>query len=290
MDTASSLLRGFERSASRTREMRTLTFMSIPALDSRVKHRSASLAAVLTVVMTVSSGAAHAEVGQKLRDALSASSPKVRIVAVAGVAKTKDPEARTLLEPLLADADAAVRASVIDALGKLGDPAAIAALEKMTKDEDETVQSVLVRVLPALQASRVQVFIGKGEDFSGGTMRLADDLRKKTTAALQSKLGAGFVLHEDASRKSYGASPIAVRSIGKRVEGRVTFIDVKCELTLVEMPGSILRAALSTTASVGIEGTVTPKLEAELTRDGIAECAPSLAGDFVSYVKERSRR
>lgn len=264
--------------------------MSIPALDTRVKHRTSCVAALIAVVITIASGSAHAEVAKKLREALAAPSPKVRIVAVAGVANTKDPEARVLLEPLLADGDGAVRASVVDALGKLGDPAAIAALEKMSGDEDETVQSVLLRVLPALQASRVQVFVGKGEDFSGGTQPLADSLRKKTKAALEQKLGAGFVLHEDATLKSYGASPIAVRSVTKRVEGKVTFVDVKCELMLVEMPGSILRAALSTTASVGIEGTVSAKLEAELARDGIAECAPSLAGDFVSYVKERSRR
>lgn len=264
--------------------------MSILAPDPRVKPGSAAPALLLACVVVLACAGAHAEVGKKLRDALSAPSPKVRIVAVAGIAKSKDPEARALLEPLLADGDAAVRASVVDALGKLGDPAAIAALEKLAGDQDETVKSVLLRVLPALLASRIDVFVGKGVDFSGGTQPLADLLRKKTRAALEQRLGAGFVVHEDASRKSYGASPLAVRSIVKRVEGKVTFVDVTCELTLVEMPGNILRAALSTTASVGVEGKVSPALEAELARDGIAECAPSLAGDFVSYVKERSRR
>lgn len=244
------------------------------------------------VVAAVSFGSAplHAEVSKKLRDGLVASSPKVRIVAAAGVAKTKDPQARGLLEPLLQDGDAAVRAAAVDALGKLGDPAAITALEKISGDSDATVQSVLKRVLPELKSSRVMVFIGKGEDYSGGKQPLGEMLRKKTRDALTERLGAGYVLHEDANVKSYGASPIAVRSVGKRVEGTVTFVDVKCELTLVEMPGNILRAALSTTASVGVDGKVNEKIEAELARDGVSECAPLLAGDFISYVRERSRR
>lgn len=249
-------------------------------------------AIVLVVVAAVSFGSAplHAEVGKKLKEGLSASSPKVRIVAAAGVAKTKDPEARVLLEPLLKDSDAAVRAAVVDALGKLGDPAAIPALEAASSDGDATVQSILKRVLPELKASRVMVFIGKGENYSGNKQPLGDMLRRKTRDALTQRLGAGYVLHEDASVKSYGASPIAVRSVVKRVEGTVTFVDVKCELTLVEMPGNILRAALSTTASVGVDGKVNEKVEAELARDGVNECAPSLASDFASYVRERSRR
>lgn len=246
--------------------------------------------AFLVAAVSFSSAPLHAEVGKKLKEGLAASSPKVRIVAAAGVAKTKDPEARGLLEPLLKDSDAAVRAAVVDALGKLGDPAAIAALKAISADPDETVQSVLARVVPALEAARVLIFVGKGEDFSGGKQPLGDILRKKTIESLEQRLGAGYVLHDDASKKSYGASPIAVRSVVKRKEGTVTFVDVKCELTLVEMPGNILRAALSTTASVGVEGKVSEKLELELARDGVAECAPSLAGDFVSYVRERSRR
>lgn len=254
--------------------------------------RSLWRAIVLVVVVAVSFGSAplHAEVGKKLKEGLAASSSKVRIVAAAGVAKTKDPEARGLLEPLLKDSDGTVRAAVVDALGKLGDPAAIPALEGLSGDTDETVQSVLKRVLPELKSSRVMVFIGKGEDYSGGKQALGEMLRKKTRDSLTQRLGAGFVLHEDASVKSYGASPIAVRSVIKRIDGTVTFVDVKCELTLVEMPGNILRAALSTTASVGVDGKVNEKIEAELARDGINECAPSLASDFVSYVRERSRR
>jgi hypothetical protein len=253
---------------------------------------SCALRAIVLVVLAVSFGSAplHAEVGKKLKEGLVASSPKVRIVAVAGVAKTKDPEARVLLEPLLKDSDAAVRATVVDALGKLGDPAAIPALEAVNADGDETVQAILKRVLPELKASRVMVYIGKGENYSTDKQQLGEMLRKKTRDSLVQRLGAGFVLHEDASVKSYGASPIAVRSVIKRVEGPVTFVDVKCELTLVEMPGNILRAALSTTASVGVQGKVNEKVEAELARDGVNECAPSLASDFVSYVRERSRR
>jgi hypothetical protein len=115
----------------------------------------------ITVLLALSLGSARAdaEIEKKLRDGLRANSPKVRIVAIARVATTKDPEARALLEPLLADRDAAVRVSVIDALGKIGDPAAVFALQKMSNDEDKTVRLVLLRVLPALKALGPPVFL-----------------------------------------------------------------------------------------------------------------------------------
>lgn len=267
--------------------------MSITAIDIRVKlARGARLVvgSVLVCAALAWSGTAHAEIATKLKEGLAASSPKVRIVAVAGVAKSKDPTARGLLESMLQDPDPAVRAAVVEGLGRINDPAAVPALEAMKADDDATVQKVLARVLPKLDALRVPIYLGKVEDYSGRGGDTAQKLMTKTRAALEQKLGGAYFFHADTAKKGYGAFPLAIRSISRRTEGTATFVDVKCELTLVEMPGNILRAALSTTASAGVEGKVTPRLENELVVDAVDACAPELAQDFASYVRERVNR
>lgn len=250
-----------------------------------------ALAVAWVVLFTMGAGAARAELPKKLLDGLASSSTKVRIVAVANVARSKDPAARALLEPLLADGDPAVRAAVVEGLGRIGDPAALKALSTLQADADATVQSVLKRVVPALEALVIHIYVGDAKDLSGSTLPgLADKLKREVRSALVAKLGPGFVMIDDPTKKSYGAAPLNIRSVTRSKDGRTSFLEVKCELTLVEMPGNILRAALSSTAAVGVEGEISKKLEAELANDAIVACAPEVASDFAAYVKERSRR
>jgi hypothetical protein len=243
------------------------------------------------VAISIGSGGARAEVSQKLKDGLTNESPKVRIVAAMGVAKTKDTTARTLLEPLLKDPDAAVRAAVVEALGRIGDPASVPAIEAIAKDSDETVLAVIKRVLPALKALQISVYIGDAKDVSNfGLPGMAEELRVKVKAEITKKLGPGYLIIDDASQKAYGANPIIIRSVAKTKDGGNSFLELKCEVTLVEMPQNILRAALASTAAVGVKGEIPKKLEPELARDALAACAPEIAGDFAAYVKERARR
>lgn len=282
--------------------------MSICTFDTCVKRvrrapaaraRRASSPAALLVATWVAlcctsllgSAAAHAELPKKLLDGLSATSTKVRIVAVSNVARSKDPQARRLIEPLLSDADPAVRAAVVEGLGRIADPAALTALAAVRADPDATVQAVLARVLPALEALVINVYVGEAKDLSGSTLPgLADKLRREVRSALVAKLGPGFVLIDSPQQKSFGAAPLNIRSVTRSKQGKTSFLEVKCELTLVEMPGSILRAALSSTAAVGVDGEISKKLEAELANDAIVACAPEVASDFAAYVKEHARR
>ncbi|OGQ18664.1 MAG: hypothetical protein A2138_18060 [Deltaproteobacteria bacterium RBG_16_71_12] len=247
--------------------------------------------AVALIGALIGAPATRAELPKKLLDGLASSSAKVRIVAVSNVARSKDPQARTLIEPLLADEDPAVRAAAIEGLGRVADPAALAALKRVAADQDETVQAVLKRVVPALEALVIAIYVGEAKDLSGGAFPgLADKLRKDIKSALVAKLGPGFVLIDDPTKKSYGATPINIRSITRSKDGRTSFLEVKCELTLVEMPGNMLRAALSSSAAVGVEGEISKRLEPELANDAVTACAPEVASDFVAYVKEHSRR
>lgn len=272
-----------------------MTSVSILTFDTRVKRVWDALASALLlgvwVTALLAAGGARAELPKKLLDGLASSSTKVRIVAVSSVARSKDPQARKLIEPLLTDSDPAVRAAVVEGLGRIGDPAALAALKGIAADQDGTVQSVLKRVVPALEALVISVYLGEAKDLSGSPLiGLADKLRREVKAALVAKLGAGYTMIEDPTKKSYGASPLNIRSVTRSKDGKTSFLEVKCELTLVEMPGNILRAALSSTAAVGVEGEISKKLEAELANDAIVACAPEVASDFAAYVKEHSRR
>lgn len=272
-----------------------MTFVSIMTFDTRVKRvragTSAGWWAVVLVAALVGAPAANAELPKKLLDGLVSSSSKVRIVAVSNVARSKDPQARTLIEPLLADEDPAVRAAAIEGLGRIADPAALTALKRVAADDDDTVQAVLKRVVPALEALVIAIYVGEAKDLSGGAIPgLAEKLRRDVKSALTAKLGPGFIMIDDPSKKSFGAAPLNIRSIRRYKEGRNSFVEVKCELTLVEMPGNILRAALSSSTAVGVEGEISKKLEPELANDAVAECAPAVASDFVAYVREHSRR
>lgn len=229
-------------------------------------------------------------VAQKAIDSLSASSPKVRIVAVAAVAKSKDPRARALLEPLLADPDAAVRAAAVDGLGRIGDPAALAALEAHRADTDPTVQTVLQRVMPALEALRLNVDLGEVQDFTNGQVPgLMDELQKKVESALVKEMGGGISVKRGGVEKGYGLI-LGIRYVKQVKDGPNTLLEIKCELTLVELPGKILRLSSNATAGAGVEGAIPKRMEGELARDAIDACAPSLAKDFTDYAKQRIGR
>ncbi len=279
-----------------------MTSVSIWSFDICVKRlgrapaapRAASsptLAAVAVSCALLCAGVARAELPQKLVDGLGASSSKVRIVAVSNVARSKDAAARSLIEPLLADGDPAVRAAVVEGLGRIGDPAALTALKAVLGDQDATVQAVLKRVVPALEALVVNIYIGEAKDLSGGAVPgLAEKLRRDVKSAITAKLGPGFMVVDDPSKKSYGAAPLNIRAVSRSKDGKTSFLEVRCELTLVEMPGNLLRAALGSSAAVGVEGEISKKLEVELANDAVNACAPELAADFVAYVRERARR
>lgn len=266
--------------------------MSIPTIDIRVKleRRRVRAVAALVLLFVLGSGGVHAEVPQKLVDALASPSQKVRIVAVASLANIKAPEARRLIEPLLRDPAPAVRAEVVNALGRIGDPTSIPTLEALTGENDPAVRKALARVLSELRARVVFVFAPAAQDYTGRGTAATQKLNELMRAQLPEKLGPGFLLHQDPTRTGYGAAPFGIRSIQTHTEEGTTFVDVKCEVTVVEMPGNILRGALNATASAGVEGKLNKKLEEELTLDAVAACAPELAGDFANFIRDRIAR
>ncbi|MDP2343303.1 MAG: HEAT repeat domain-containing protein [Deltaproteobacteria bacterium] len=244
--------------------------------------------ALLFAAMFVAS-AAHAAVPAKLKEALSASSTKVRIIAVASVAKSGDPEARGLLERMLKDPEATVRGAAVDGLATLKDPGALAALEAIKNDPDVGVRAIAGRAITALEALVVNVDIGDAEDLSGGSIPgllplLQSGVEKELKAALP-----GFSIQRGGVGKGYGLL-LKIRSIKKSKQDGNGIIEIKTDMTLVELPGKILRLTSSATAAAGVDGDIPKAMEKELATDAINACAPSLAKDFIEYAQQRIQR
>lgn len=228
-----------------------------------------------------------AAVPARLRDGLSSPSVKVRVIAVAAVAKTKDVEAAALLRPMLADPDGAVRAAAVDGLVILKDVGAVSAIAKLKDDRDAAVRAVVARALPKLVGVLVEVDTGELTDQTGRMPpELLERFRTTFEAELQEINGAVNIRHGGVT-KGVGAL-LKIRSVKKGNDGPNEFIEVKCDLTLVEMPGKILRGASTANAAAGVEGAIPARMETELIRDGIDACAPSLAKDFADFLATRA--
>jgi hypothetical protein len=260
--------------------------MSILRREVKVFRQWGVPLSILLFVLSIAIPA-NAAVPARLKDGLSSSSVKVRVIAVAAVAKTKDPEAAALLRPMLGDPEAAVRAAAVDGLVLLKDLGAAAAIAKLKDDPDAAVRAVVGRGLPKLSAALIQVDTGDLSDLRGkASPELLDRLRSTFEAELQKQSG-GVNIQRGGAQKGLGAM-LKIRSITKGSDGANEFIEVKCDLTLVELPGKILRVSSTANAAAGVEGKMPAKMEAELAKDGIDACAPSLAKDFADYIVTRA--
>jgi hypothetical protein len=262
---------------------------------------------ILLLLCSLSFAAAAEGLSIKVLMGLESDSARVRVASVVAVQKSGDKKARRILEGMLGDKDKRVRAAAAEALGKLGDPQARAALEEASKDKEKIVRRAVDIALKALAAAAapddqlkapaparptgpaVTVDIPVAEDLSGaGSGEHLRLLRQQVIAALRDNAKIPVDVHMGGAKKGYGLW-LRIRSIGERKDGPATFVDVRCEMTLVALPSQALRLSSSATAGAGIEGALSPSLKGELIVDGIKACAPALAADFVDYAHSRAR-
>lgn len=242
------------------------------------------------LVASAMAGPASAKVPAKLKSGLVSPSEKVRIIAVAAIAKTGDAEAAGLIRGMLADKAPTVRAAAVDGLVALQDASAMADIAALQKDPDETVRAVAERGVKALSAFVVAVDTGEVLDASGRNYPgVTERLQKGFETELKKLLPPDVVVKRGGVEKGYGAL-LKIRSITNGSDGANGYVEVTCDMTLVELPGKILRLSSKASAAAGVEGTLPPAMEPELTNDGIDACAPSLAKDFADYVEQRRRR
>jgi hypothetical protein len=256
--------------------------LSIRTIDTRVK------AFLIALLLAFSVENAHAAgIPAKVKKALEATSPKVRIAAVVAISKSKAPEARELLEAMLADKETTVRAAAIEGLGTLGDPAALPAITRAAKETDSTVASAAKSTMMLLESRRTRVDLSDVGDLSGKNYKGLSELLEKGVAETVAKQGGpSYVLVKDQNGKGYGLG-LKVRTIKQKSQPGANLVEVKCDMTIVELPSKALRLASSATSAAGIEGPISPRMEEELSRDAVAACAPALAKDFLDYMTMR---
>ncbi len=256
---------------------------------SIIRREVKPLLCALGLSLALTSTTAAAFVPRQLKDALTSDSTKVRVIAIASIAKTKDPEARGLLEKMLGDKESSVRAAAVDGLALLKDPAALVALQALKNDPDAAVKAVVARAVAVLEALQVNVDIGDAEDLSkSGIDGLVALLQTNVERELRAQMPT-LSIRRGGVDKGYGLI-LKIRSINKSKQDGNGILEVKCDLTLVELPGKILRLSSSATAAAGLEGDIPKTMERELATDAINACAPSLAKDFVEYAQQRIRK
>jgi hypothetical protein len=243
---------------------------------------------VAAIALSCASPAAAA-VPHVLKDALGSPSVKVRIVGITSIAKIKDPEVVGLIGKMLSDPEPTVRAAAVSALQTLKDPAAIALLQTVAADSDPKVKAAAGKAIAALEAGAVFVDIGDVEDISGGGIDGLAPLLQSGVEKEIAKLVPGVALKKGGVSKGYGLL-LKIRSVNRVMQGENGVLEIKCDMTLMELPGKILRLSSSATAGAGVEGAIPKSMEKELATDGIAACAPSLAKDFAEYAQQRMRK
>ncbi len=246
-------------------------------------------ASLLFLLVSLWSTPSFSAVPQKMKDGLSSSSVKVKVIAVAAIVKTKDREAATLIRPLLNDSEPTVRAAVIDGLATLKDLASLKDIDKLKGDPDDAVKAVATRAHDALSSSMVRVDVGDVGDLSTkATPQNIARLQNVFDTELR-KLRHDLLLQKGGVDKGYGAI-LKIRSVNKSKQDGNEILEVKCDMTLVEYPGKVLRLSSSATAGAGWEGTIPKNMDAELMNDSLDACAPALAKDFADYIEQRRGR
>lgn len=267
----------------------SLILMSILGREVKARPSWRAFGAVLCAFLLLGSQASLAAIPQRLKDGLTSPSVKVRVIAVAALAKTKDAEAAALIRPMLNDSEGVVRAAAVDGLVFLKDVSALAAVTALAKDPSDAVRAVVARSVPLLEAMSIQVDVGDVGDLSGKASPALVSRLQSTFEAELRKLVKGVTLKRGGVSKGYGAI-LKVRSITRGKDGANEFLEIKCDMTLVEFPGKVLRVSSSAAAAAGVEGSLPVSMEADLANDAIDACAPSLAKDFADYLEGRRGR
>lgn len=267
-----------------------MTRLSIRSIDTRVKAFFGALLVAFLVALLFSGSAWAAPVSAKLKKSLTDKSVKVRIAAVVAVGKAKAPESRELLERMLYDSEPAVRAAAIEALGDLGDPASLPALASFAADPTPMVGDIAKRTVTLLEARRERVDLSDVGDQSGVSYGagLATKLQEVVGETLKKDGGASYLVENGGVQKGWLLG-LKIRGVKQVQQGAATLVEVKCDMTVAELPGKILRLASSATTAAGIEGKVSPRMEEELAKDAIGACGPALVKDYLDYMKKRPK-
>lgn len=263
--------------------------------------------ALAGIVVLLSAGRSAAEaIPPKVLAALESRSVRVRVTAVVAVSKSQDPNARVILEGMLKDEAEPVRAAALEGLQRVLDPASLPAVKALEKDKSALVRRLAGETTALLEARRralarakqkqpgapatgkaVVVELGPARDMSSRAPAGAlDSLRGLVSYAVRTDRRRAVQVESAGVDKGYGLM-LAIRSIEPFSQGAANGLEVRCELTVVELPSKALRLSLAATAAAGVEGALDPETEKSLVADAVQACAPALGKDFSDWLAKR---
>jgi hypothetical protein len=269
-------------------------------VNTILRGRGPRLVGALLLCAAVASSPAMAQpvLQPKLLQALGSEKVRVRIAAVVAVSKSGADNARPILEKMLQDKAAPVRAASLEGLERIGDPKAIAAIRPLVSDKSALVKKIAARALKTLEAKKkvkaraasgpiIRVDLSDVVDESGaGVDGLAAMLRADMVRIVEADGRRNWQLVKGGKKKGYGLIT-RIRKPKPFKQGDVEGLQVRCDMTVVRMPGKALRLSLNATAGAGVKGKLNPERKPELVKDAVKACAPSLAKDFLDYAFSR---
>lgn len=228
---------------------------------------------------------------------------KVRMQAVAVLAKSGDPRAVEAIAVLLTDSEPLVQATVCDALLALGDPSVLPRLTRLLQSDDDLVRRrarLAVRVLKEKQGAALP---GAGTQAPNFANRGGDDVLPKLVSvddptnsgfsgldqALRQGLSQGLKSRQSAllSVQIHYALRAQVRSVKPVVADDQSRVEVTCHITVVELPRNSLRLSTQVTAAAAQSGRANKADQEELARDAARGTGEALAEAFVSWAAGR---
>jgi len=227
-----------------------------------------------------------AQEADKLYASLTDPRYKVRIQAAAALAARQDPYALSALEQLLGDSEPLVRAAACDALMVQGNPAALVAVDRLTNDPDDLVRKharLTVRVLNAQKKNAVRAAAGSvaietvTDVSQSGHQGLDEALRSGLSTAL-----ANQAVSLKALTRRY-ALFVQVRSVEQHIGDSESSVQVRCQLTVAELPRRTLRLSTQVTANATVEGRLAGNELLETARDAARSAGAELGHEFTTW-------
>lgn len=211
---------------------------------------------------------------------------KVRIQAASALAARQDPYALSALEQLLGDREPLVRAAACDALMAQGNPAALAAVDRLTSDPDDLVRKrarLTVRVLNAQKKNAARAAAGSV------AVESVSDVSKSGFAGLDEALRSGLsnaLANQAISLKALTrryALFVQVRAVEQHIGDSESSVQVRCQLTVAELPRRTLRLSTQVAANATIDGRLAGTELQQTARDAARSAGVELGHEFTTW-------
>ena len=248
----------------------------------------------------LSSPLAAKKAPKKVYKALHSHYYKVRIQAVAMLAKSTDPRAADAIAGMLKDPETMVQVAACDALTAIGKPEHIKLIKALLQSKDDLLRRrarLAIRVLKKKrpqrgtkpQPAKRKAVAAKADSKKVIQLDVAKDRSKSGFDALAKTLQQGLEEAKKTRRaalqavsKSYLIIP-QISTVRPHISDTESRIDVSCHITVVELPQKSLRLSTQVTAAAAQSGRASHADQQELAQDATRAAGEALMNEFVAW-------